>query len=227
MCIWEDSIWNAVKRALYPHSEKIKDSLNKKKGIEEVFYPYLNAELCRVLNICRVHRIGSGRLNDASNLKYDVILEIEEASKQIILLEFKLAKDINSLLFGYQSNQSKKDEGERLAEFVREKQLFGINKHCGSKAMGSSFISDGLVVDMAKIVYAMSMEDNVSCGMAIGGILMNSYCEEKGLRMVLGSICEDFPEFFRGKGLPVPQFSYECDSLDDDLKLIGVFMKKT
>jgi len=93
--------------------------------------------------------------------------------------------------------------------------------------MGSSFISDGLVVDMVKIVYAMRMEDNVSCGMAIGGILMNSYCEEKDLRMVLGSICEDFPEFFEREKLPVPQFSYKCDSLDNDLKLIGVFMKKT
>jgi len=225
MCVWEDRIWNAIKRALCPHSGKIKDNLRKKKGVEEVFYPYLNAELCRVLNICKVYRIGSGRLNEISDFKYDIVLEIERASKQIMLLEFKLAEGINNLLFGYQSGKTKKDAGERLARFVKGEQLFGIKEYCNSKARGRSFISDGLLVDIAKIVYAMDKENDVSCGIAIG-ILMDSSCNGEYLKKVLESICENLPKFFEGENFSVPQFSYKCYSLDDDLELIGVFMDK-
>jgi len=231
VCMLEEEIWKAVKDALLPHVEIIGENVERKKGIEEIFYPYLNAKLCKVLNSYEVCRIGAGRISDASRLKYDVVVELrgQDEIKKLILLELKFAKGINSLLFGYQSGGSKdfgQDKGKELANFVMEKQFFGIKEHCKSGVSKKSVVNNGLLVDIAKIVYAMSRESNISCGMAIG-VLTDSNCGEEGLKRVLKSVCEGFPEFLVKVGLFKPQLDFRTCNLNDNLKLIDVFVKES
>ena len=223
---------NFFKRVFF-ESEKVyetlKSAVEKAKGIEEFFYPYVGAEIVKVLKeknkIVFLKRIGSGRVAPNRMEKIDFLLEICSNSLGI---ELKIDEGLNGLMFGYQSSNKDKIVGgldaKNLAKFFYKENLQTVNK-C-TQAKGKEKISDGLIIDYLKLGRL------IECNFLKEGIVVGitkkakkgKQCQRQELEKWLEEILNIAKEFVEKNNLTLPSNTRIEVYEKDDLILIWIYI---